>query len=85
MILAHRHTKRSSIWPLPDVVIQELLRLVHDFLIIVELIASHAGTGLQNRACIVIPFQSCVRLIPVDNPSEIPRIYICCKTLFIAM
>jgi hypothetical protein len=67
----------------PDMVVEELLApeirqpgfttpkcahlLVHDLLVIIQLVAPHAGTSLLDAARIVVPLQPLVRILPVDG------------------
>ncbi|KAI6764834.1 hypothetical protein HG531_012721 [Fusarium graminearum] len=57
----------------------------HDLLIVVQLVASSARTGLKDRAGIVVPLKTGVRLIPVHSPAKVTRINVTGKSLLVAV
>jgi hypothetical protein len=48
--------------------------LVHDILVIVELVRSHTWTCLHDRRHVVVPFLALLWLVPVDSPTKVTRI-----------
>lgn len=66
-------------------IIKELFTLIHNLLIIIQLITPHTASGLQNRTSIMIPLQPPLRLIPINHPSIIPRVDITSQPLLVTV
>lgn len=80
----YRQTEGAGI-ALPDVLMQESLRFEHDLLIVVELVAPDAHSGLKDGASVVVPLETRIWLVPVHAPAEVARVDVTCETLLVAM
>ena len=59
--------------------------LVHDLLVVVQLVAPDAGAGLLDAARVVVPLQPLVRVLPVDGPAVVPRVDVAGQAALVAM
>ena len=70
---------------LADMVVQELLGLVHDLFVVVELIAANTWACLKDGGAVVVPFEASIWLVPIHGPAEICRIDVCCESVLVAV
>lgn len=66
-------------------VLEKSNRLEHDFVVVIHLVASSTNTRLKDRAGVVVPLKTSIRLVPVDAPAKISRINVTGKPLLIAV
>jgi len=59
--------------------------LVHDLLIVVQLVAPHTGAGLLDTARVVVPLQALVGLLPVHGPAVVARVDVAGQAALVAM
>ena len=83
--MTYRQGKWTLFGALTDVVPEILGALKHDLLVIVELVATAAGTGLEDRASIVVPLKASIGVVPVDSPAKVAGVNITGETLFVAV
>lgn len=82
-IETYRQSKRTLLRAFADVVPEVLGAFEHDLLVIVELVAAATRPGLQDRAGIMVPLKTCIRVIPVDSPAKITRIDVAGEALLV--
>lgn len=78
-------SERPLLGTFSDVVVEELLGLVDNLLVVVELVASDAGAGLQDGAAVVVPLQPSFGLIPVDRPAKVARVDVGSQSLLVTV
>ena len=69
--------ERTLVCRSAHVVVQVLLCLVHDFLVIVELVATDTRPCLVDGRTVVVPLQLGVGVVPVHRPAQIAGVDVC--------
>ena len=84
--MGHRHGQAERLLRRQaHVVIEILARLEHHLLVEIQLIAAHAGAGLQHRGHVVVPAGAYVRLVPVHRPAVVGGVDVAGQALLIAV
>lgn len=84
-LMTYCQRKGTLVGSFADVVPEVLCALIHDFFIVIKLVAATAWAGLENRAGVVVPFEAVVRFIPIDSPAKVTRVDVAGETLFVSM
>ena len=80
----HRQAKRL-LGVVSHMVVQVLAGFEHHLFVKVELVASHAGAGLQHRGPVVVPARAHFQLVPVHRPAVVGGVNVAGQALLVAM
>ena len=84
--VGHRHGQTERLVGLvAHTVEQVLVGLENHFLIEIELVRAHTGTGLQHRRHVVVPAGPYIGFVPVHGPAIVGRIDVAGQPLLVAV